>query len=122
MKQPILFCVLALTAPAQAQVLYFAETFFPASADGGIQQVDTGGANVLPVLAVGAGIKSVAVHAAGGKVYWCDTDNFVSGRVNLDGTSTQNIITSGLQYPSAIAIDEVHSKFYWGDQTAEEIW
>ncbi len=113
--------VFALAGRAGAQVLYFADIFSPTSVDGSLKRVDASGFNLAPVLDTGSGIRSVAVDAAGGKVYWCDSDQFKISRANLDGSSPQDIITSGLQFPSAIALDTVHHKLYWGDQTAEEI-
>ena len=112
----------AVAGPACGQALFFADVFFPTSGDGNVQRVSASGQGLQPLVPTGPGVRSVAVDAAGGKVYWCDADNFKISRANLDGSSAQDIITTGLAFPSAIALDTVHGKIYWGDQSSEEIW
>jgi hypothetical protein len=108
------------TAPAAGQTLFFADIFNPTALDGTVQRSD--GSAVQAIAMPGGGLRSVAVDAAGGKVYWTDVDNFSISRANLDGSGVEPIITTGLAFPSTIALDTVHGKLYWGDQTTEEIW
>lgn len=55
----------------------------------------------------------VAIY--GSKLYWTDallsTDNI--SRANLDGSSVENDIITGLNHPRGIAIDHTTGKIYW---------
>jgi DNA-binding beta-propeller fold protein YncE len=113
--------VVLAAASAHGQVLFYADIFSPTLDDGSVERLDVSVGTPTQLVPVGGGLRAVAVDAAGGKVYWCDVNNFTISRANLDGSSPQDIITSGLQFPSAIALDTVHGKIYWGDETAEEI-
>jgi sugar lactone lactonase YvrE len=113
--------VIALAGNAGAQELYFADIFSPTALDGSIKRTDLSGSVVEPLVTTGGGLRAVAVDGTGGKIYWCDSDLFKISRANLDGTGQEDLVTSGLQFPTAVALDLVHQKLYWGDQTAEEI-
>jgi hypothetical protein len=113
--------IVLVAAAAHGQVLFIADIFRPTLDDGTIRRLDASVGVATPVVDVGGGLRAVAVDASGGKIYWCDVNNFKISRANLDGSSPQDIVTVGLQFPSAIALDTVHDKIYWGDETAEEI-
>ena len=54
------------------------------------------------------------------KIYWIDSGNMnVSngriGRANLDGSSPEALVTSGLVNPQSIALDVAAGKMYWTD-------
>ena len=52
---------------------------------------------------IGAGIEC-PISNAGGKMYWADdTDNKVKG-ANLDGTSVEDWVTTGLNQPLSLAL------------------
>ncbi len=113
--------VLALALPASGQQVFFADVFNPTFDDGFIKRVNADGSGLVTLLPIGGGLRGLAVNAAGGKMYWCDVNNFVIRRANLDGTGQEDIVTSGLQFPSVIKVDPPGGKVYWGDQLAEGI-
>lgn len=51
-----------------------------------------------------------------GKVYWAMYNSGRIRRANLDGTNPEDIVTSGLQQPWTIRIDEANSKMYYTDR------
>jgi uncharacterized protein YjbI with pentapeptide repeats len=57
----------------------------------------------------------IAVDKAAGKIYWTDVQNCKIQRANIDGSNIENLITFGLYYPSAIALDLVNRHMYWTD-------
>ena len=64
---------------------------------------------------VGAGNENV------GKMYWTDVDTNKIQRANLDGSGVEDLGTSGLRAPSAIALDLAGGKMYWTDWGTEKI-
>jgi hypothetical protein len=113
--------VVLVAAAAHGQILYFADIFRPTLDDGSVKRLDATAGVPTSVVNVGGGLRAVAVDGAAGKVYWCDVNNFKISRANLDGSSPQDIITTGLEFPAGIALDTVHGKIYWGDASAGEI-
>jgi DNA-binding beta-propeller fold protein YncE len=115
----------AFAGSAVAQVLYFADVDVVNLAGdpdrNAIRKFDLVTAEVHTVVATGDGVRGVAVDGAANKIYWTDVNNFVVRRANLDGTGQQDLVTSGLAFPSAIRLDLESGKLYWGDQTNEEI-
>jgi low density lipoprotein receptor-related protein 5/6 len=110
-----------LTVPASAQQIYFADVFNPTFDDGFIKRVNADGSDLVTLHTVGGGLRGLALDGAG-KMYWCDVNNFVIRRANLDGTGQQDLITSGLVFPAVIKTEPVGGHIYWGDQVSEEIW
>jgi DNA-binding beta-propeller fold protein YncE len=102
-------------------VLYFADVFVPDFSHGSIRIVGLDGSGLDTVLQTGGGLRDVDLDLVNGKMYWVDVDNFVIRRANLDGSGQEDIVTSGLEFPSAIAVDPVGGKIYWGDQSAFEL-
>ena len=53
-----------------------------------------------------------------GKMYWVDRGSLRIQRSNLDGTSIENLITTGLVLPYSIDLDMAGGKMYWTEQGA----
>lgn len=52
------------------------------------------------------------------RIYWCDSKSGTTDRIqraDLDGQDVQNLVTTGLSNPYAIAVDPVDRKIYWTD-------
>ena len=58
---------------------------------------------------------------AGGKIYWTDWDTDKIQRANLDGSSVEDLATTGLSRPSGIALDVAGRKIYWTDSGTDKI-
>lgn len=86
---------------------------------GSIGRVDTDGTNATNILinVVTFGAAGVAVDPVGQKVYWANYAGGGSGaniqRANLDGTSVENVVTSGGNGIWDVDVDSVNSKVYW---------
>ncbi len=102
-------------AHALADDLIFAE-INPDFSGGGVSRVRTDGIGLVRLVEVGAGVRSVAIDSVDRKIYWTDVDNFVIERSNMDGSNPENIISSGLMFPSAITVDVSGRNIYWLDQ------
>jgi DNA-binding beta-propeller fold protein YncE len=102
-------------------LLIFADIFNPDFDAGSIKRVEPTGVGLIDVVPTGGGLRGLDVDPITGRVYWTDVNNFVIRRANLDGSAQEDLISSGLEFPSAIAVDVAGGKFYWGDQTANEI-
>jgi len=66
----------------------------------------------------GFSLWGVAVDAVGGKFYWTEPSNtntagFAIRRANIDGSSVENLITTGLIQPKGIVLDILGGKMYW---------
>jgi len=57
----------------------------------------------------------------GGKVYWADQGTDKIQRANLDGSSVQDLVTTGLAAPHHIALDVNGGKIYWADNSTVKI-
>jgi hypothetical protein len=111
---------LASALSAQAQTIYFADIFVPSFADGSIRRVNVDGSGLQTVLDTGGGLRSIDVDAAGGKVYFCDVDNYKVARCNTDGSGVQDLAT-GLAFPATCRLNRPEGLVVWGDQTDETI-
>lgn len=82
------------------------------------------GSNPTPLIGLGGGGGGVALDVQGGKMYWTDSQVAVNGRIlraNLDGTSSETLVT-GLVHPGAgIALDLQHGMVYWSDLATDKI-
>jgi DNA-binding beta-propeller fold protein YncE len=113
---------LAGSAWGQQTEVWFAEIFLPTLQDGSIQRMSVDpGSTPTPVVVTGGGLRSLDVDAAAGKVYWVDVDAFALRRANVDGTGQEDVVTSGLQFPSTVRLHAGAGELYIGDQTAEQI-
>ncbi len=112
----------ALALPAMADDLIFADVLNAADPDGNsIRRVRTDGVGLHTVVPTGGGVRGLDVDAAGGYIYWTDVDNFVIRRAHLDGTGQQDVVNSGLAFPSALRLDLAAGALFWGDQTNEVV-
>ncbi|MCC6677735.1 MAG: hypothetical protein IT436_11370 [Phycisphaerales bacterium] len=107
--------IVAITGIAGADDLYFAE-ITPGFSNGHVSRIRTDGTGYTRLIETGSGIRAVAVDPRDRKVYWTDVDNFVIARADLDGSNPEDIVTSGLIFPSALTIDAVGREMYWLDQ------
>jgi len=119
-RTQILMLVAALTAPAAADDLFFADLFKPEFENGFLRRTDTDGAAPKTLVDTGYGLRSIQVDADAGKVYWCDAQLGTISRANLNGSDKEDLIT-GIPFPSVLRIDPVNKKMYWGDQVSYEI-
>ncbi|KAA3600047.1 MAG: DUF5050 domain-containing protein, partial [Calditrichaeota bacterium] len=55
------------------------------------------------------------------KIYWADFGMSKIQRSDLDGSNVEDLISSGLNGPSGIALDLTNSKMYWADYNANKI-
>ena len=61
-----------------------------------------------------------AAHAAD-KMYWTDKDEEAIRRANVDGSDVEDLVTSGLGEPLALALDMANGKMYWSDKYTDTI-
>ncbi|MDE0087577.1 MAG: SMP-30/gluconolactonase/LRE family protein, partial [Candidatus Poribacteria bacterium] len=64
--------------------------------------------------------RDLALDVSGGQMYWTDhgTGGHGTGKIqgaNLDGTSVQDFVTTGLKFPSDLVLDVSGGKMYWTD-------
>ena len=106
---------------ATADTLFYVDIFNPDPSYGSIRTLEIGQKKSQPILDTGGGLRALDVDVQGGKIYWCDSDIPGIFRCNLDGSQVEPLITTGLQFPSAIAVDAAGGKIYWGDQLTNEL-
>lgn len=64
---------------------------------------------------------SLALDAAGGKIYWTDPVTQFVRRANLNGTNVQDLFNAtALGTPRGIALDLLAGKVYWGQDIENE--
>jgi hypothetical protein len=63
----------------------------------------------------------IGLDPAGGKVYWAQMAPAKIRRANLDGSSVEDLVTTGLGTPRAMAVDAGAGKIYWSDDDAMNI-
>ena len=56
-----------------------------------------------------------------GKMYWTDRETDKIQRANLDGSQIENLVTTGLDAPSGLALDVAEGKMYWMDAGTDKI-
>ena len=56
-----------------------------------------------------------------GKMYWTDAGTDMIQRANLDGSQIENLVTTGLDAPSGLALDVAEGKMYWMDAGTDVI-
>ncbi len=64
---------------------------------------------------------TVPVPESQGKMYWTDAGTDKIQRANLDGSQIENLVTTGLDYPSGLALDVAGGKMYWMDAGTDKI-
>ena len=55
------------------------------------------------------------VPRSAGRMYWTDWETEKIQRANLDGPRIEDVVTSGLDLPSGLALDPAGGKMYWVD-------
>ena len=55
------------------------------------------------------------------KMYWTDEDTGKIQRANLDGSNIEDLVTTELETPEAIALDVAGGKMYWTDKGTTKI-
>lgn len=83
-----------------------------------IRRANLDGTNIEDVLVLppdSGYLVSLAIDSKANKLYWTTSNPAVIGRVNLDGTNNEELIT-GISYPN-VTIDLSGGKIYWTDMT-----
>lgn len=84
-----------------------------------IFRVDLDGSNNVDLVTGLIQPSSIALDLAAGKIYWTDTDNFFCcrslRRSNLDGSSSEFILSGGVPALMDFALDTARGKVYWLD-------
>ena len=68
-----------------------------------------------------AGIGEPLVPVVKGKMYWVDRGTAKIQRANLDGSEVEDLVTTGLEYPTDLALDVAGGKMYWTDYGTNKI-
>lgn len=71
--------------------------------------------SVLLLLIFGGTSVARGQEAFAGKMYWTLNWPHKIQRANLDGSEVEDIISDGLLYPMALAVDMANGKIYWSD-------
>ena len=64
---------------------------------------------------------TVPLPESQGKMYWTDEGAKKIQRANLDGSQVEDLVTTGLDSPSGLALDVAGGKMYWTDEGAKKI-
>ena len=56
-----------------------------------------------------------------GRMYWTDAGTDKIQRANLDGSRVEDLVTTGLDFPSGLALDVAGGKMYWVDAGTDKI-
>jgi len=119
-RRALVLLVAGLAAPAPGAEIYFAE-IAPGFGDGSIRRMNTDGTGLVTLIPVGGGLRSLDLDLEARKVYWTDVNNFVIRRANLDGSGVEDVITSGLVFPSAIVLHPPSGAMFWLDQVENQL-
>ncbi len=77
----------------------------------------TGSLSAVPVIPLLGEDES----GGGGKMYWTDTGTDKIQRANLDGSSVEELVATGLLAPFGLALDPDGGKMYWTDRGTDKI-
>ena len=95
-----------------------------------IKRANLEGAGVENLVATGSSVSDssplgIALDLAGGKMYWTENETDIESgkiqRANLDGSGSEELITTGLSDPRGIALDVSGGKMYWTDSDTGKI-
>lgn len=100
---------------ARAQKMYWAVSGLSSSRNGRIQQANLDGTEAQTVVDGLSRLNGIALDRNERKVYWVEHGDDKIQRASFDGSNVEDIVTSGLSYPFAIAVDAVAGKIYWTD-------
>ena len=67
------------------------------------------------------GIGTPVVVVAEGKMYWVDRWTAKIQRADLDGSQVEDLVTTGLEEPTDLALDVAGGKMYWTDRLTDKI-
>ncbi len=67
------------------------------------------------------GIGEPLVPVVEGKMYWVDWGSAKIQRANLDGSQVEDLVTTGLEEPTDLALDLAGGKMYWSDRLTNKI-
>ena len=67
------------------------------------------------------GIGTPRIVVAEGKMYWVDRIEAKIQRANLDGSQVEDLVTTGLEQPTDLALDLDEGKMYWTDRLTDRI-
>ena len=86
-----------------------------------ILRVNPDGTDLQEVLIPGAGVDGIAVDVANEKIYWTEWTAQAIRRANLDGTSVETLISTGVSGPAYVGLDVPSGKMYLIDHLAGKI-
>jgi DNA-binding beta-propeller fold protein YncE len=81
----------------------------------GIEKANLDGSSPAFIVTSPTIVSGIGVDPAGGKIYWTDYVADKIQRANLDGSNVEDLVTTGLGAPWALAVDTVDGKVYWTD-------
>ena len=90
-------------------------------ASGKIQRANLNGSNIEVLITGMQGIRGIALDISGGKMYWTSPVTDKIQRSNLDGSVVEDMITTGLNFPTDIVLDISGGKMYWSDRGTDKI-
>ena len=64
---------------------------------------------------------TVPIPESRGRMYWTDWETDKIQRANLDGSQVEDLVSTGLDYPSGLALDVAGGKMYWIDAGTDKI-
>ncbi|OCT83711.1 low-density lipoprotein receptor-related protein 4 [Xenopus laevis] len=76
---------------------------------------------VVPINATMKNTIAVGVDPVQGRIYWADSTLRKISRAALDGSSHQDILTTGLVTTDGLAVDAIGRKLYWTDTGTNRI-
>lgn len=80
-----------------------------------IHRADLDGSNAEDLVSGLNTVRNVTLDLSADKVYWLDSGTFKIQRSNLDGTTVEDVITSGLAVSFDLAVDPDGGKVYWAE-------
>jgi DNA-binding beta-propeller fold protein YncE len=99
--------------------IYYAAAPNASASSGYIGQANFDGTGSLPILSK-IHVNEIALDTVHGQIYWSGSVDNEILRANLDG-SGQQVLVSGLDFPTGIALDLPHGKVYWTDYQGGDI-
>ncbi len=109
--------VVGLAVDAPAGKVYWTHGAFQ---QGAIRRANLDGTNVETIVSGLTNPRGLALHAAGGHVYWSDTSDRALYRVKLDGTGFQTVANTGNQLGRP-TLDPAQGHVWFGDLGAGTI-
>ena len=89
--------------------------------NGTLRRVDLDGSNPASLLVTRGRHPDIALDLVGGKMYFTDSILSKVQRADLDGSNAEDLITTGLFWPTGIALDLPNGKMYFTDDFASQI-